>query len=112
MLGAVCECDVRGCTTPRLIRGTTLLMEADAVFAGWEVIAGVVRCPACQSADRWPEATVGGRAPGDPTATPWVDGPEQGAGEPVALAPLEPGYLTPAAVMPPEPRTVTDDDEI
>lgn len=48
------------------------------------------------------------RPRGEPTATPWLAGPEQGAGEPVGDRPCAQAQhvrATPAA-----PRVVTDDD--
>lgn len=68
----ICVCDVAGCTTRPMTGGTTLLLEADAVFAGWEVCGALVRCPACVRAERWPDATMvpaaaGAAAPDDPT---------------------------------------------
>lgn len=80
----ICYCDVPGCKTPPMTAPTTLHLEFDAVcVAGWQVVAGVVRCPACVAADRWPEAAVGTRPGAEPTMTPWLTGPEQGMAEPL-----------------------------
>lgn len=102
----VCRCDVPGCATPALAGTTTISVEVDAVFAGWDVVAGVVRCPACVTADRWPTATIGTHPGTLPTTVPWIDGPEQGIAEKVP-APLESGGEPRAAT---EYRVVTDDD--
>ena len=103
----ICWCDVEGCPTRPRLSGTTLMIEADAVLAGWEVVAGIVRCPACVAAERWPTATVGTHPDTLPTTVPWIDGLEQGTSEHV-LGPAT--YQPDAASQAAEYRVVTDDD--
>ena len=104
MIRGIAYCDVSGCATKPVLGATSLSVETDVVFVGWEVVAGIVRCPDCVAADRWPDATVGVRGGGEPTLTPWLRGREQGIIE-------TPNAQVPHAQATAVPRTVTDCDE-
>ena len=62
-LQAVAHCDCPGCTTPPVYGVTRGGLEWDLTVRPpererWSIEVDVVRCPACITAHRWPDARV------------------------------------------------------